>query len=403
MSVFQQRKPALLALEDGTVFTGESFGAEGERHGELVFNTGMTGYQEVLTDPSYRGQIVTMTYTQQGNYGLNSEDEESWQPWVEGFVVREACYSPSNFRARIGLPDYLAREGIPGIAGVDTRRLTKHLRTHGAKMAVISTVDLDPESVVDKARKAPRLEEVDFVVDVSCKQPRRWAEDGYLSEVFLPEPAPVDREARPKPRTVFRNGMPLYAPRIFRVVCLDWGIKQNILRHLYSRGCDLIVVPAQTTAEEVLAYQPDGVFLSNGPGDPALLDYAIKTTQGVIGKVPVFGVCLGQQIIGWAMGGTTYKLKFGHRGVNHPVKNLRTGAVEITTQNHGFCVDFDSLEGSGMELTHVNLNDQTCEGLRHTELPLFCVQYHPEAGPGPHDANYLFDDFVRMMSGEWPL
>jgi len=403
MSVFKQHKPAILGLEDGTVFVGESFGAEGERHGELVFNTGMTGYQEVLTDPSYRGQIVTMTYTQQGNYGLNTEDDESWQPWVEGFVVREACRFPSNFRAKISLPDYLARHGIPGIAGVDTRRLTKHLRTHGAKMAVISTVDLDPDSVVEKARTAPRLEEVDFVVDVSCKRPRRWAEDGYIDEDFTPDKLPPDREPRPKPRTVVRNGMPLYAPRIFRVVCMDWGIKQNILRHLYNRGCDLIVVPAQTTAEQVLEYRPDGVLLSNGPGDPELLDYAIKTAQGLIGQAPVFGVCLGQQIIGWAMGGRTYKLKFGHRGGNHPVKNRLTGEVEITTQNHGFCVDFDTLQGSGMEMTHVNLNDMTCEGLRHKELPLFCVQYHPEAGPGPHDASYLFDNFVRMMSGEWPL
>jgi len=396
-------KPAILALEDGTIFHGRSFGAEGERHGEVVFNTGMTGYQEVLTDPSYRGQIVTMTYTQQGNYGLNFEDDESWRPWVEGFVVRESCSFPSSFRAKIGLPEYLKKRGIPGIEGVDTRRLTKHLRTYGAKMGVISTDDLDPDSVVRKAREAPPITDVDFVVDVTCDRPRRWAEEGYVEEAVTPESiaaAEGPQSKRRQPRMVVRDGMPLYAPRIYRVVCLDWGIKQNILRHLYHRGCDIIVVPAKTTADEVLAWKPDGVLLSNGPGDPRLLDYAIKTTQGLIGKAPVFGVCLGQQIIGCAMGGRIYKLKFGHRGVNHPVKNLRTGVVEITTQNHGFCVDMDSLQGSGMELTHLNLNDNTCEGLRHRDLPLFCVQYHPEAGPGPHDASYLFDDFVKMMSAE---
>jgi carbamoyl-phosphate synthase small subunit len=398
MSLRSKIKPAILALEDGTIFRGESFGAEGERHGEVVFNTGMTGYQEVLTDPSYRGQIVTMTYTQQGNYGINPEDNESWQPWVEGFVVREQCPYPSNFRASISLPDYLKERGIPGISGIDTRRLTRHLRTHGAKMGVISSTDLDPESVVEKAQNAPRLEEVDFVVDVSCKQPHRWADDMYFEENVTPDKLPVADKVKPRMRTILRDGVSMHAPQIFRVVCMDWGIKQNILRHLYSRGCDIIVVPAKTTAEEVLEYKPDGVMLSNGPGDPALLDYAIKTAQGVIGKVPVFGVCLGQQIIGWAMGGTTYKLKFGHRGCNHPVQNLQTGKVEITTQNHGFCVDMDTLKDSGMEMTHVNLNDMTCEGLRHKDLPLFCVQYHPEASPGPHDANYLFDNFIAMMA-----
>jgi carbamoyl-phosphate synthase small subunit len=402
MSASTKVKPALLALEDGTIFKGEAFGAEGERPGEVVFNTGMTGYQEVLTDPSYRGQIVTMTYTQQGNYGINAEDDESWQPWVEGFVVREQCPYPSNFRAKWSLGEYLKERGIPGISGIDTRRLTKHLRTYGAKMGVISSTDLDPESVVQKAKDAPRLEEIDFVVDVSCKQPHRWGDGGYVEENVTPAKlAPVDKvTARPRARTIMRHGMELYAPQIFRVVCMDWGIKQNILRHLYGRGCDIIVVPAKTTAEEVLEYKPDGVLLSNGPGDPKLLDYAIETTKGLIGKVPVFGVCLGQQIIGHAMGGTTYKLKFGHRGVNHPVKNLLTEEVEITTQNHGFCVDLKSLEKSGMEMTHVNLNDMTCEGLKHRELPLYCVQYHPEAGPGPHDASYLFDNFIAMMSGE---
>lgn len=395
-------QPAILVLEDGSVFRGESFGASGERIGEVCFNTGMTGYQEVLTDPSYRGQIVTMTYTQQGNYGLNAEDDESWQPWVEGFVVREACGEPSNFRAEISLGEYLRRHGIPGIAGVDTRRLTKHLRTHGAQMAIISTEDLEPQSCVAKIRAAPSYVGIDFVLDVTCKGPRRWVEAGYAAET--PAPGPVEKApgTRPQPRTVYRGGMPLYAPQIYRVVCLDYGIKQNILRHLYHRGCDLIVLPATTTAAEVLDWQPDGVLLSNGPGDPQLVHYAIEMTRGLVGQVPVFGVCLGQQIIGHAMGGTTYKLKFGHRGVNHPVKNLLTGQVEITTQNHGFCVDMETLKDSGMELTHINLNDMTCEGMRHMELPLFCVQYHPEGGPGPHDSSYLFDEFIRLMSGDAP-
>jgi carbamoyl-phosphate synthase small subunit len=401
---YSQVKPALLALEDGTIFSGTSFGADGERHGEVVFNTGMTGYQEVLTDPSYRGQIVTMTYTQQGNYGLNPEDNESWRPWVEGFVVREACEYPSNHRSTISLPDYLAEKGIPGISGVDTRKLTRHLRTHGAQMGVLSSVDLDPESLVAKARAVPSLVDVDYVVDVTCAAPQRWVENGYVEEAPVPEAArvsePAGGQAR-KPRMIYREGMPLYAPQIFRVVCLDWGIKQNILRHLYHRGCDIIVVPAKTTAAEVLDWNPDGVLLSNGPGNPELLNYAIETTRGLVGKVPVFGVCLGQQILGWAMGGTTYKLKFGHRGVNHPVKNLQTGSVEITTQNHGFNVDMSSLKDSGMVQTHLNLNDQTCEGMRHCELPVFSVQYHPEAGPGPHDSSYLFDDFIKMMSGDW--
>lgn len=403
-NTYSQVKPALLALEDGTVFSGTSFGADGERHGEVVFNTGMTGYQEVLTDPSYRGQIVTMTYTQQGNYGLNPEDNESWRPWVEGFVVREACEYPSNHRSTISLSDYLTEKGIPGISGVDTRKLTRHLRNHGAQMGVLSSVDLDPANLVAKARAVPSLVDVDFVVDVTCREPRRWGEQGFVEEAPAPEGARVSEPASGqtrKPRMIYREGMPLYAPQIFRVVCLDWGIKQNILRHLYHRGCDIIVVPAQTTAAEVLDWNPDGVLLSNGPGNPELLNYAIETTRGLVGKVPVFGVCLGQQILGWAMGGTTYKLKFGHRGVNHPVQNLLTGSVEITTQNHGFNVDMSSLKDSGMLQTHLNLNDQTCEGMRHCELPVFSVQYHPEAGPGPHDSSYLFDDFIKMMSGDW--
>lgn len=396
----RKTQPAILVLEDGSVFRGESFGARGECIGEVCFNTGMTGYQEVLTDPSYRGQIVTMTYTQQGNYGLNAEDNESWRPWVEGFVVREASAEPSNFRAEMGLGEYLRQHQIPGIAGVDTRRLTKHLRTYGAQMGILSTEDLDPASCLAKVKAAPSYVGRDFVLDVTCDRPRRWVESGYTDELVISGPVEKASASPPKPRMVYRDGMPLYAPQIYRVVCLDYGIKQNILRHLYHRGCDLIVLPATSSAAEVLQWQPDGVLLSNGPGDPQLVHYAIEMTRSLVGRVPIFGVCLGQQIIGHAMGGTTYKLKFGHRGVNHPVKNLLTGQVEITTQNHGFCVDVDSLQGSGMELTHVNLNDMTCEGLRHVELPLFCVQYHPEAGPGPHDSSYLFDDFIRLMSGE---
>ena len=389
------KPPAILALEDGTVFHGTAFGAEGEKSGEVVFNTGMTGYQEVLTDPSYKGQIVTMTYTQVGNYGITPEDAESWQPWVEGFVVRESCEVPSNWRSAQSMTDYLRQNDIIGIEGLDTRKLTRHIRNAGAQIGVISTVDLDPESVVEKARRAPRLEEVDLVRVVTCDRAREWVDEGYVGEA----PAKTRQlaldmsvaAARPTARNV-----PAPVDR-YRVVAVDCGIKQNILRHLYRRDCQVIVVPATTSAEEVLSYEPDGVFLSNGPGDPAICTYLIETTKGLIGKVPVFGICLGIQIITWAMGGRTYKLKFGHRGCNHPVKNLITEEVEITTQNHGFCADLDSLKDSGLELTHINLNDNTVEGLAHKDLPLFAVQYHPEAGPGPHDAHYLFDQFVTMM------
>ncbi len=391
------KTPAILALEDGTVFHGTAFGAEGEKSGEVVFNTGMTGYQEVLTDPSYKGQIVTMTYTQVGNYGIAPEDAESWQPWVEGFVVRESCETPSNWRSHQSMGEYLRANDIIGIEGIDTRKLTRHIRTVGAQIGVISTIDLDPESVVDKARKAPRLEEVDLVRVVTCDRAREWVAEGYIGE------APAKTRQLALNMDVQSRGFarPVEIPVSdrFRVVAVDCGIKQNILRHLYRRGCQVIVVPATATSDEVLSYNPDGVFLSNGPGDPEICTYLIEQTRGLVGRVPIFGICLGIQIITWAMGGRTYKLKFGHRGCNHPVKNLITGEVEITTQNHGFCADLDSLNGSGMELTHINLNDDTVEGLRHTELPLFAVQYHPEAGPGPHDAHYLFDQFVTMMRG----
>lgn len=381
------RKPALLALEDGTVFEGTSFGAEGENSGEVVFNTGMTGYQEVLTDPSYRGQIVTMTYTQVGNYGVNLADVESWRPWVEGFVVREACEIPSNWRSTQSLGDYLRENNILGIEGIDTRMLTKHLRTHGAKVGVLSTVDLVPDSLVEKARRAPKIVNIDLAQDVTCERVREWGKEGYRE--FRPEAPRLalgmsrDHEQRTWSHDEVRP----------RVVVIDLGVKQNILRQLYSHGFQVIVAPAKTSASEILDLEPDGVVVSNGPGDPDPITYAIQATRELAGKVPLFGICFGQQILALALGGRTYKLKFGHRGVNHPVMNLKTGSVEITTQNHGFCVDLDSLKDTGMEQTHTNLNDNTLEGMRHRELPIFSVQYHPEAGPGPHDSRYLFDEF----------
>ena len=386
-------RPAMLALEDGTVFEGTSFGAEGENSGEVVFNTGMTGYQEVLTDPSYRGQIVTMTYTQIGNYGINDEDVESWRPWVEGFIVRENCKVPSNWRSTRSLSDYLRENNLLGIEGIDTRMLTKHLRTHGAKIGVISTTDLDPDSLVAKARQAPQIVNVDLAADVTCDRIREWTQDGYVD--FMPDPGrqlPLEIDDANARRRGARDDVG------FRAVVLDLGVKQNILRHLHQHGCEVIVVPASTDAARILDLQPDGVVISNGPGDADAVPYAIETTRELIGQIPVFGICFGQQFIALALGGSIYKLKFGHRGVNHPVKNLRTGEVEITSQNHGFCVDWDSLQGSGMEQTHINLNDNTLEGMRHRELPVFCVQYHPEAGPGPHDARYLFDEFITDMT-----
>ncbi len=386
------KKQAILALEDGLVLEGWSFGAEGENTGEVVFNTGMTGYQEVLTDPSYRGQIPCMTYTQVGNYGTNEEDVESWRPWVEGFIVRENCAVPSNWRSTRSLDEYLRANDIIGIEGVDTRMLTKHLRTHGAKKGVISSVDLDPDSLVEKAKASPSIVNIDLAQDVTCEKTREWTEDGYVD--FEPDDG-GQLSLGIAPET--RHDLIPDVERRLRVVVLDLGVKQNILRCLLDVGARVIVVPATTTAREILDLNPDGFVISNGPGDPDPVAYAIETIRDLIGKVPLFGICFGQQLIGLAMGGKTYKLKFGHRGVNHPVMNLRTGEVEITTQNHGFSVDLDSLAGTGMEQTHVNLNDKTIEGMRHRELPVFSVQYHPEAGPGPHDARYLFNDFKADM------
>lgn len=356
---------AILALEDGSVFEGRSVGAPGESTGELVFNTSMTGYQEILTDPSYAGQVVTMTYVHIGNYGVNEEDVESRQPFVRGFVMRECCLEPSNQRATMSLPDYLKKNNIVAIDGVDTRKITKILRTKGAQKCIISTTDLDPVSLVAKAKAAPDMAGSDFVKDVTVKAAYRW-------------PTPPNAK--------------------YKVVALDFGIKQNILRLLAEVGCDVTVLPATATADEVLAQDPDGVFLSNGPGDPAALDYIYPTVQALIAaKKPMFGICLGHQILAHALGGSTYKLKFGHRGGNQPVLNQASQKVEITSQNHGFAVDPASLDQQAVRLTHVHLNDQTCSGMEHTSLPIFSVQYHPEASPGPHDSRYLFEQFTALM------
>jgi carbamoyl-phosphate synthase small subunit len=367
--------PALLALADGRVFRGESCGATGEARGEVVFNTSMTGYQEILTDPSYRGQIVCMTYPLIGNYGINAEDVESRRLWVNGFIVKEACPSPSNWRGRIRIDDYLREQAIVGIQGIDTRALTRHLRDHGAQEGIISTEDLDPARLAERARALPGLVGRDLVSEVTVEEPYPWNESAWeLGRGYLPPPAPR-----------------------FTVVAYDSGIKQNILRQLASVGCAVQVVPARTASAAILERKPDGVFLANGPGDPEGVPYLIESVRGLIGRAPIFGICLGNQILGLAFGGATYKLKFGHHGANHPVRDLLSGRVEITSQNHGFAVDPKSVARAGLEETHVNLNDGTSEGMRHRELPIFSVQYHPEASPGPHDAHYLFRRFVDML------
>jgi carbamoyl-phosphate synthase small subunit len=365
---------ALLALADGTVFEGTSFGAPGEAGGEVVFNTSMSGYQEILTDPSYHGQLVAMTYPEIGNVGVNPEDVESKRPYVQGFIVKEYWPRPSNWRAKWSLAQYLHEHGIPGIQGIDTRALVRHIRTHGSQEAVISTVDLDRDSVVRKAKALPSLIGRDLVREVTCTEPYDWQESAWELGAGYTQRAVIDGPF---------------------VVAYDFGIKRNILRNLVHSGCRVRVVPATTAPSDLLRMQPDGIFLSNGPGDPDVGPYA-EIVRELIGKKPIFGICLGHQILGLALGGKTYKLKFGHHGGNQPVMDLSTRKVEITCQNHGFAVDVESLKRLAT-LTHINLNDQTVEGLAHADLPLFSVQYHPESSPGPRDANYLFKRFVDLM------
>lgn len=363
---------ATLVLEDGSVYEGIGFGYPGVTVGEVVFNTGMTGYQEVLTDPSYAGQIVVMTYPLIGNYGINLDDYESSRIQVAGFVIRELCEEPSNFRAQKTLHEFLADHHIPGIAEIDTRELVRKLRIYGVMMGALG-VEKTADELFDLLKRAPRYDDIDFVERVSTRQFHLWENGLKPLEHFLPK---SDR---------------------LRVIAVDMGTKFNILRSLYRRGCEVIVAPAKSSAHDLLAWEPDGVLLSNGPGDPSLLRYAIRTARELFGKVPLFGICLGHQILGWALGGRTFKLKFGHRGSNHPVKDIRTGRIYITTQNHGYAVDEKTLEGTGAIVTHINLNDFTVEGLAHPELNILSVQYHPEASPGPWDNGYIFDEFVQVM------
>jgi len=373
---------ALLALEDGRIFKCESFTGPGETFGEVVFNTSMSGYQEVLTDPSYRGQMVVMTYPLIGNYGVNPEDVESDRIHVSAFIMREYQAFPSNFRSQQTLQSYLQSQNILGIDSLDTRALTRHIRTAGAMRAVISTEDLDPESLVARAKKAPKMEGQDLASSVTTEQAYFWENNQRLfveKDTLLNRDIWRDRDSR------------------LAVVAFDFGIKYNILRCLEKAGCEVLVVPAQTSAETVRQLSPDGIFLSNGPGDPEPVGYAVDTIKDLLGYKPMFGICLGIQLLGRALGGQTYKLKFGHHGSNQPVQNLSTRRVEVTSQNHGFAVDQKSLDSDLVEVTHINLNDNTVEGFRHKEYPLFAVQYHPEAAPGPNDANYLFSHFVALM------
>jgi len=376
---------AFLVLSDGTVFKGRGFGSEGETIGEVVFNTSMTGYQEILSDPSYKGQIVTMTYSQIGNYGVNEEDSESLDgPKAEGFVVKEYIDYRSNWRSSQSLGRYLLDHKIVCIEGIDTRALTRHLRDHGAQMGIISTVEPDPAALLDKVRKHPGISAFDLVSDVTTK-------DTYIWNKGVWKWGSADTEVQS-----YENSPLIPHPSSFRVVVYDFGVKFNILRNLSDAGFAVMVVPAQTPAEAVLEMNPDGIILSNGPGDPETVTYAIANTKKLMGRKPVFGICLGHQILGLAMGGRTYKLKFGHHGGNHPVKDLLTGRVEITSQNHNYCVDIKSLHGQ-VSLTHSNLYDGTEEGMKHIELPVFSVQHHPEAGPGPNDAAHIFSRFKTMI------
>ncbi len=369
---------AVLALEDGNTFEGEGFGAEARVEGEVCFNTSLTGYQEILTDPSYAGQLVTLTYPEIGNYGVNLEDVESTRIQAAGLIVRSVCPYPSNFRADGSIAtvsDYLKSQGIPGIQGIDTRRLTRILRETGAKNGVLVTGDYDLQEVIAAARKVRSISEVDHVARVTVPESTSW-EGGEHEISFTP---------------------PAGRPANWTIAAIDYGAKQNILRKLRDLGANVVRFPASATAEEILAVNPDGILLSNGPGDPALLDYAVDTIQDLLGKRPIFGICLGHQLLARSLGGSTFKLKFGHRGANHPVKDLRTGKVEITSQNHGFAVDPESIDPKVAEVTHINLNDNTVAGLRHTSLPAYSVQYHPEASPGPKDSHYLFEEFLASI------
>ena len=358
-------KEAILALESGLVFKGKAFGREGEASGEVVFNTAMTGYQEILTDPSYRGQLVCMTYPLIGNYGINEEDVESRSTFLSGFIVKELSRVVSNWRSTKSLDDYLKEKGIVAIQGIDTRALTLHLREEGAKKGIISTIDFDPKSLIEKAKKSRGVVGVDLVKEVAEAKSFSWKDEGT-----------------------------------YHVVALDSGVKYNILRSLADLGCRVSVMPPTSSPEEILAHKPDGVFLSNGPGDPEAVEYLIETVKKLVPQVPIFGICLGHQILGRALGGKTFKLKFGHHGANHPVMNLDTGQVEVTSQNHGFCVDPDSIPKKSVRVTHINLNDKTCEGMEHINYPVFSVQYHPEAAPGPHDSSYLFEKFIKNMKSQ---
>jgi len=380
---------AILALEDGTVFRGQGFGAPASACGEVCFNTSMTGYQEILTDPSYKGQIVTMTYPLIGNYGVNQQDVESWRPHAAGFVIRELSPVVSNWRADYSLADYLSQNGIPGIQGIDTRALTKKLRVRGALNGFITTEDISEAEALDRAKNWPGLEGVDYVKEVTHQEAFRWDEKDQQSAAF--------DLVRGNARVDARNHRKPLPPADIPIVAFDYGMKYNILRRLRQHGFAVQVLPATATAADALKYKPAGIFLSNGPGDPAALDYIVREVQTLTGTgIPIFGICLGHQILGQALGGKTFKLKFGHRGGNQPVKDLESGRVEITSQNHGFAVDPASLPAD-VAINRINLNDQTVEGLRHKTKPIFCVQYHPEASPGPHDSNPLFAEFRRLV------